>query len=135
MNFQTASHRAIELAQTAPGVGGIRLAAVIFNNRSILAEGWNSLKTHPLQKKFSLSSYCFLHAEVAALAELKRKFPFDGMIPSNLNIVVVRLTKNGNLGLAKPCEICERALRFYNIKRVWYSTNEGTFTWVNHHIM
>lgn len=123
MNLTTATEIAISAAKEVPGVGGIRLAAVVFHHRDVLAVGVNSLKTHPLQKKFSLSNFCFLHAEIAALVELRKKFPSAMEFPYQM--AVVRLTKDGQLVMAKPCKFCQRAVRFYSLKKVWYSDSNG----------
>lgn len=40
-------------------------------------------------------------------------------------VLVVRLDRNGNLALAKPCPACETRLRNSRVSEVWYSTSEG----------
>jgi tRNA(Arg) A34 adenosine deaminase TadA len=40
-------------------------------------------------------------------------------------VLVVRLDRNGNLALAKPCAACETKLRNSRVREIWYSTAEG----------
>lgn len=56
------------------------------------------------------------HAE----ARLVRKLGFDAPM-----ILVVRILKNGDLAMAKPCPDCERALRAYRVKKIFYTTENG----------
>jgi hypothetical protein len=43
-----------------------------------------------------------------------------------LKIIVIRTDKNGNLRDSKPCVHCLENMKFFGIKTVYYSTNEGT---------
>lgn len=56
----------------------------------------------------------YLHAEIAALVKLKK-----GMKP--YKIVIERYGKDGRSRIAKPCPVCERAIKAWNIKRVEYT--------------
>ena len=40
--------------------------------------------------------------------------------------VVVRIRRNGTIGLSKPCKLCAARLAQAGIKRVVYSTQQGT---------
>lgn len=40
-------------------------------------------------------------------------------------VVVVRVTKNGALAMAKPCKKCALALKNYRVKKVFYTTENG----------
>ena len=87
------------------------LVALVFEKGRIIAVGKNSYtKTHPLQerlaKKVGVGARLYLHAEVAAL--IKARGRGDTM-------VVLRRNKHG-LGIAKPCSICQEALRLSNLK-------------------
>ena len=46
--------------------------------------------------------------------------PFKG-----IDIFVVRVMKNGSLGLSKPCHHCTESMKRLGIKRVYYSTDNG----------
>jgi deoxycytidylate deaminase len=94
------------------------IVATVFDKKGrVLSVGKNSYdKTHPFQA--SLAEECgfperkFLHAEIDALIRC-RGTPY--------RIKVERFRKNGKLGLAKPCPICELAIKRAKIKFVEYS--------------
>lgn len=97
------------------------LTAIIYDKHGMkLAEEHNSyIKTHPLQKfyatKVGTPKREYLHAEVRAIIKaLKRGIPYKILI-SRIN------PKNGNTGLAKPCPICELAIKDAGIKRIEYT--------------
>jgi deoxycytidylate deaminase len=46
---------------------------------------------------------------------------------SGSTVLVVRVRRNGTLGMAKPCPLCMQRLVQAGIKKVTYSTNSGTF--------
>ncbi|AMQ10602.1 hypothetical protein [Brazilian marseillevirus] len=46
---------------------------------------------------------------------------------SKLEFYVVRILNDGTLAMAKPCNCCSKVLNFCGIKRVWYTTEEGSF--------
>jgi len=76
-------------------------------------------KTHPESKIdwFNVGH----HAELSALTGIKH---YD---LKNLEITVVRvLRKDGSLGNSRPCENCMRIIEEYGIKKIHYSTGNGT---------
>ena len=40
-------------------------------------------------------------------------------------LYVVRVRKDGTFGMSKPCEVCQGAMKFLNIKKIYYSTPDG----------
>lgn len=96
------------------------VTAFVYDRKGrILSIGKNSyVKTHPLQAKLAakvnLSSKVFLHAEVDALVRCKDWTKAH-------KIVVIRIGKNGQPINAKPCPICQEALRLANITIVEHS--------------
>lgn len=96
------------------------LVATIYNKRGrILARGTNSYhKSHPLQHRFARAAgrpeAIFLHAEIHALTRLK-----DWSCAHR--IVIERYSKGGTPLLAKPCEICERAIQEAGIEHIEYT--------------
>ena len=95
------------------------ITASLFNKRGmLLTQATNSYtKTHPAQRQYAGESTAkiYLHAEIAALVKLRK-----GMSP--YKIVIERYGKDGRSRMAKPCPICERAIKAWNIKRVEYTT-------------
>lgn len=86
------------------------IKATIYDKRGrILSVGLNSyMKTHPWQGKLAKNvgrpEAIYLHAEIAALVKLKDWSKAH-------RIKVERYDSNGNPVMAKPCEICQSALR------------------------
>jgi deoxycytidylate deaminase len=85
------------------------LTATIYNKRGhVISRGENSYwKTHPMQvktaKEVGREDAIFLHAEIAALVRLKDWSKAH-------RIKIERYAEDGTPLLAKPCQICERAL-------------------------
>lgn len=116
--------RAVEIAATSPSRK--KVGAVLYNSkkREITSATNNDYKSHPLQARWAervgLREKIYLHAEMACLIKARE----DGD-----TIVVVRLGGHDGKTLrnAKPCPICEPALRFAGIKHVYYSVTDNTF--------
>lgn len=61
-----------------------------------------------------------LHAELACILNLDRRMTSGG------TIYVVRVGKDGEYKMSKPCAMCEAALKHVGVNRVYYSTNDET---------
>ena len=61
-----------------------------------------------------------LHAELAAVLNLDRS------ITQGTDIYVFRVNRAGDFKMSKPCSMCETALKHVGIKRIYYTTNDGT---------
>lgn len=86
------------------------ITAIIRDKKgNILSIGKNSyIKTHPLQKKYALIAGLphkqYIHAELAAIIKLKD-------VSKAYSIEVIRLNNKGEGLLAKPCIICQQAIK------------------------
>ena len=95
------------------------ITATIFDKRGmIISRAVNSYhKTHTRQafyaKRLGLHDKIFLHAEIAALVKCRSGVPY--------RIKIERYDKNGNPMLAKPCPICELAIKEAGIHVVEYT--------------
>lgn len=83
-----------------------------------ISVGYNNYtKTHPLQNHFAKLAKepkkQFLHAEIAAILKAKDK-PIH-------KIKIERYDAYGNPRDAKPCPVCELAIKTFNIKFVEYT--------------
>lgn len=93
------------------------ITAIIYDKRGkVLSIGKNSyVKTHPYQAKCArevgLPDKQFLHAEIHAIVRCKR-------LDKAHRIVVMRFDKEGGEKNAKPCPVCESAIRAAGIKVV-----------------
>jgi deoxycytidylate deaminase len=95
------------------------LTATVYDKRGrVLSVGHNNyLKSHPYQKscahKVDLPDKIFLHAEINALIKIKNGTPHK--------IKIERYGKSNNPLNAKPCPICELAIKEAGIKFVEYT--------------
>lgn len=107
------------------------LGAVAIYRGSLLATGYNTCKTSPLQKKYNLERKYMveasfkntnsLHAEVACLSKI-RYLDIDF---SKVRLYVYREHKNGVKALARPCPACQKMIKDMGIKEVWFTTENG----------
>jgi tRNA(Arg) A34 adenosine deaminase TadA len=91
------------------------ITAIVYDKRgNILSIGKNSyIKTHPLQAKYAkevgLEHKIYLHAEVHAITRCSE-------IHRAHRILITRYHADGTPANAKPCKICEQAIRNTGIK-------------------
>lgn len=107
------------------------LGCIAVLKNKIIASSPNKLKTHPLQAKFDLlrefncrsdpKNMHSLHAEIACLNALR----YQDINYKDLELYIVRVRRDGNLGLARPCVACSQFIKDLGIRHVFYSTNYG----------
>lgn len=94
--------------------------AVAFYKGRVVGIGHNARRTSALQRlyanKVGKPFHLCVHAEVSAIDCASGKA--DTMI-------VVRVSKSGNLLDSKPCSICTRLIKDIGVKRVYYSFDGG----------
>lgn len=93
-------------------------ATIIDKRGRILSQAQNNYtKSHPYQRRLACSvgqpDRIFLHAEIAALIKLRKGIPY--------HIKVERYTKDGQPANAKPCAVCEQAIKLAGIHHVEYT--------------
>lgn len=89
----------------------------------IIAEGYNSIKTHTLQTKYNkyrdfdpnVYRGC-IHAEMMVIQKIK----YLDIDFNKVELYISRGTKDKPL-LSKPCKACERAIRDLGISKVNYT--------------
>jgi deoxycytidylate deaminase len=104
--------RHIELATKIAHTGDHwqhRVGAILLQNGKIISTGANSFKTHRLM------GFKTLHAEVQALIGVRYR-DLNGSV-----MFISRINKKGQMGMSKPCPICEGVLRKYGIKKVYFT--------------
>ena len=108
-----------------------KVCAAVVKNKHVVDLGFNSKKTHPKQKSLNeLKPY--LHAEVEAILRASKSLKdFDKCC-----LVVVRTKKDGPFGddipgTSKPCEGCEKFIRFSGIRKVYYLDEKGKICLLN----
>lgn len=109
-------------AIASSGVGGkhnnrFRIGAAIVHKKTIVMVKHNSYKTHPQLVKYFQWPYC--HAEAHAIVSLG----LDNCV--NKILYVVRVYRNNEIALAKPCNGCMAIAKFVGIKAIYYTTDKG----------
>ena len=81
-----------------------------------LGFGFNSTKTHSK----SNTKYRTIHAELSAILNCHRQDL------AGSDIYIYRETKNGTLGISKPCKDCYKLIKSLGIKNIYY-TGDGSY--------
>lgn len=108
-----------DAARNAQPIQGSRHSSVLLFKKQVLSVGVNSLKSHPLQKKFGGEKKIFLHSEMSAIVQAINQHGSD--VLQKCELYNLRLTKAGNVGLAKPCAACQRAIDAFKIRKVYWT--------------
>ena len=92
-----------------------KVGAVVFNKSKFISSGHNygerSIRSHLSKfRRWNTS----LHAEIIAI--INARIDIKGA-----SIIVVRLNKNNQFRLSKPCSKCMEYLKYVGIKKVYYS--------------
>ena len=98
------------------------LAAVIVSGGRILSIGINKQKKHGLVEAFKINEWSNLHAECDAVIKARKKIDLTGA-----KVYVARLTLDGRVGMAMPCEMCCEVLRTYGIRKVYFTVDNETY--------
>lgn len=115
---------------TYEGSCHVRVGCVIAYKGTILAKGWNTNKTHPMQAHYN--KYRFqqkgghyfpekCHAEMQALAKIK----YLDIDYNDVHVYVYRQFKDGKYAISRPCPACMKAIRSLGINKIHYTTNDG----------
>jgi len=100
-----------------------RLCALIVSGGNILSIGFNQSRTHGYIEVIKKNKWTNLHAEIDAILKARRKIDLRGS-----KMFIVRLIeKNTHFAIARPCEMCQRAIKSYGIKKVYYSIDDDTY--------
>lgn len=100
--------------------GGIKHGAVLVKGGSIINVSYNKENFCSFGNRFrkSTEGKATLHAELGCVLNLDRS------VTQGTNIYVVRVGKDGEFKMSKPCTMCQGALKFTGIKRVYYTVGE-----------
>lgn len=108
---------------------GTHIGSVIVYKNKIISTGFNSNKTHPLQMIYNrfrkITGYPDiqhkLHAEIHALYPI-----WDIDIDwKRVDLYVYRIRKDVEMGMARPCPACLKAINNKGIKNIYYTTESG----------
>lgn len=122
-------NRAFELIESHPYRDEVLSihAAVIVRGGKILSSGVNKPKRNMFVDIYAHHPKCVVHAECDAVLKARRKIDLRGA-----KMYVARmLKKNGAIAMSRPCPSCQKILKSYGIKRVYYTTHDGNVEVVN----
>lgn len=95
----------------------------LFDKTQLVHFSWNDYYgTHPLAAKLNYG-FAGIHSEVAVILPFRK----DLSVLRGMTLVNVRLNAHGELRISKPCEICSMWVNTIAFKKVFYSTDEGSF--------
>lgn len=126
MKLSNKQRRAIELARTIAKTSKAHYkhGALLVNGGSIINLAVNSDEYCRFSSRFNKNSFypASRHAEIAAC--LNQPASATG----GATLYVVRVRKDGSLGMSKPCEVCQGAMEFLGIRKVYYSEADGSIS-------
>tara|TARA_R110002073_G_scaffold314205_2_gene486390 strand:- start:456 stop:869 length:414 start_codon:yes stop_codon:yes gene_type:complete len=100
-----------------------RHGAVLTKGANIVNVSCNKNKFSSFAKRFRKNdkNFATVHAELGSILNVER----DNT--EGATVYVVRINNQGEFRLSKPCDMCEEAMRWVGVKKVIYSTSNGTF--------
>ena len=117
--------RYFDLAKNAAfnsGYGKLRHGALLVRGGSIISTCFNKDKFCSFGGKFRHRDRgpATIHAELGCILGLPRD------VTVGADIFVCRINKLGEFRNSKPCAMCHEAMKYVGIKRVYYTTKEGS---------
>jgi len=100
--------------------GKLRHGAVIVKGGSVVSFGFNKSNHCQFGQRFRHMGKgpATQHAEISAILGLPRS------ATQGADVYVVRINNDCDWRMSKPCPMCEQALRFVGVKRVFYTTGD-----------
>jgi len=92
----------------------VKMGAVIVKNGNVISISANRAKTHP---KAAWEGHG-LHCEVSSIL-YAGKCDLNGS-----SIFVYRENKKGKISIAKPCKECQKVLKKYGFRKMYYTIDE-----------
>ena len=109
----------------------IHIGCIVVYKNKIISRGYNSYRTHPIQKQYdiyrSLSNIKgvepkhFMHAEINALNQIKK----INIKWNKVKIYIYREGLDGKLLNCRPCPSCINFIKNLKICDIYYTTNDG----------
>lgn len=99
----------------------------ILHKRKIVSIGINKTKSHPtnlFNPRFEEDSEKGVCSELDAVIKLINKTKID---TKNCKLINVRIDRNQELNISKPCVSCEKLIRYHGFKQVLYTNEKGKF--------
>lgn len=99
-----------------------------FRHGAVLVRGGRLLNVASNNSKYTSFAARFLPAHIAAThhAELAALLNMPRTLTAGSDIYVVRINRSGELRNSKPCPMCQAAAKFCGVRRVFYTTDDGS---------
>jgi deoxycytidylate deaminase len=94
--------------------------SLITKGGSVISWGLNEPGKCGFSESYAYHPGFTRHAELNAIKKVRRKIDLTGAVCYNL-----RIDKNGEIRMSKPCPSCEKLLLNYGFKKVYFSTENG----------
>lgn len=95
---------------------------------NIIATGYNSEKTHPMQRYYNKyrnldNKYPIpkLHAEINCINNIRHL----DINFSKVKLYIYRILNNKPCGMSRPCPSCMAAIKDIGIRNIYYTTDDG----------
>lgn len=104
-------------------VGEQKHFSFLLRRNKVVSIGWNQKnKTHPLTLKYG-HLYKTIHSEVAVI----RNFPHRSQHLPDFTLVNIRISREDNVTISRPCVYCRRLIADFGITDVYYTDEKGNF--------
>ena len=102
--------------------GKIRHGAILVKGGPVINTCYNKDKFCSFGSRFRDPSrgHATIHAELGCILGIPRA------VTSGADVYVCRINKHGEFRNSKPCAMCHEVMKHVGIKRVYYTTSEGT---------
>ena len=115
--------KTFEYTKNSDGIGNTycsyHSASIIYKNK-IMCYGVNKTKTHPMQNEYkNRPDRNYIHSEIDALVKFINLYGNASL--NKCDMIVVRKKRGGEQGLSKPCPGCEKAIRAFGLRKVYYT--------------
>jgi tRNA(Arg) A34 adenosine deaminase TadA len=97
------------------------LSAVIVRGGNVISFGHNKAAKNGICARYG-KWFTHTHAEMDAISQARRSD-----LKGATMYVARRLRLNGSLALARPCEICQKVLRDYGIRKAVYTISDTEY--------
>lgn len=101
--------------------------AVVYGHR-VISSAANYKKTHPLQRQLNKERFDvdsvnhYGHAELFSILPLMNRKDIEW---NKVQLYIYREHKDGTKALARPCPACRKLIKSLNIKKIYYTTENG----------
>lgn len=105
----------------------IHIGTVVVHNHQIISSGFNSTRSHPLQKelnkvRFKEDQGHSLHSEVSALLPLLNRKDINW---KKVELYIYREYQDAKLAPCRPCASCQKLIKELGIRQIHYTMRDS----------